>query len=267
MLLRKWSFSFLKIQNIFISHLHGDHIFGIFGLLSTMSMMGRSSQLRIFAPEEFSDVLNSFLKHFGEMFKYEIEHRVLTPGGMHTILEDRKLKISSFPLNHRIDCYGFRFDEKLPLRNVYKELIDKYNLTIKEIATLKTGEDVVRDNGDVLDNEKFTYMPFKARSFAYCSDTAPFPDLINYIYGCNMIYHESTFGNDMTATAHSTMHSTASDAASAAKKAGVEKLLIGHFSSRYKNPEVLLEEAREIFKESYIAQEGTPFDILPESEN
>ena len=267
MLLRKWGFSFLKIQNIFLSHLHGDHIFGIFGLLSTMSMMGRSSQLRIFAPEEFTEVLNSFLKHFGQMFKYEIEHRVLIPDGMHTILEDRKLRVSSFPLNHRIDCYGFRFDEKRPLRNVHKELIEQYNLTIKEIATLKTGEDVIRDNGNVLDNDKFSYMPFKARSFTYCSDTAPFPQLVNYIEGCNMIYHESTFGNDMTATAHSTMHSTASDAAIAAREAGAEKLLIGHFSSRYKNPEILLEEAREIFKESYIAQEGTPFDILPESEN
>ncbi len=266
MLLRKWGFSFLKIQNIFLSHLHGDHIFGIFGLLSTMSMMGRNSKLTIFAPEEFSDVLSSFLKHFGEMFKYEIEHRVLMPGGMHTILEDRKLKVSSFPLNHRIDCYGFRFDEKRPLRNVHKEFIDEYNLSIKEIATLKTGEDVVRENGDILKNEKFAYMPFKARSFAYCSDTAPFPELTKYIVGCNMIYHESTFGSDMTATAHSTMHSTASDAAVAAKKAGVEKLLLGHFSSRYKDPGVLLDEAGEIFKESYIAYEGTPFDILPESD-
>jgi len=266
MLLRKWGYSFLKIQDIFISHLHGDHIFGIFGLLSTMSMMGRRSELRIYAPAEFSQVLELFMKHFGEMFKYEIVHKVLKPDGMHTILEGRKIKISSFPLNHRVDCYGFRFDEKAPMRNVYKNLVEEYKLTLGEIAALKIGEDVARE-GITLDNARFTYMPYKARSFAYCSDTAPYPDLVKYIYGCNMIYHEATFGNDMIETAHSTMHSTASDAAVAALQAGASRLIIGHFSSRYKNIGILLEEAREIFPESYIAEEGLAFEIPLEGDN
>lgn len=261
MLLRKWGYPFLKIDNIFISHLHGDHIFGIFGLLSTMSMMGRKSQLRIYAPAGFLEILNFFLVHFGEMLNYEIVHNSLLPGSMHTIMEDRKIKISSFPLNHRVDCYGFRFDEKRPPLNICKELIDKNSITLAEIAILKNGGDVLRESGEILKNSDYTYLPYIQRSFAYCSDTAPFPQLADYISGCDMIYHEATFGRDMAPTAHSTMHSTAEDAALAARDAGATRLLIGHFSSRYKDPSLLLEEAREIFPETFIAHEGMTFDI------
>jgi len=261
MLLRKWGYPFLKIDNIFISHLHGDHIFGIFGLLSTMSMMGRTSQLRIFAPAGFSEILSFFMDHFGEMLNYEIVHKSLISQDMDTIMEDRKIKISSFPLNHRVDCYGFRFDEKRPARNIHKALIDEYKLTLAEIASLKSGEDIVRENGQILENLSFTYLPYIPRSFAYCSDTAPFPGLTRFISGCDMIYHEATFGREMAETAHSTMHSTAEDAAMAANAAGATKLLIGHFSSRYKDPSILLDQAREIFPETYIAREGMTFDI------
>lgn len=260
MQLRKHGFSFLKIQNIFISHIHGDHVFGMFGLLSTMSMIGRTAQLFIYAPQSFSDVLANFLKHFGDSFKYEIVHKVLEPGGLHKIYDGRTMEILSFPLNHRIDCYGFLFREKTPKRNVHKYLIEKHTLTLQEIARLKDGKNIVRDD-EIFLNSDFTYLPYEPRSFAYCSDTAPFKEASEYVKGVDMLYHEATFGSDMDGIAQATMHSTARDAANVALQAGVKKLIIGHYSSRYKNINVLLNEAKELFKETYTAEEGKEFEL------
>lgn len=263
MQLRRYGFSILKIQNIFISHVHGDHIFGIYGLLSTMSMLGRTAPVFIYAPPEFSAILSDFLRHFGGMFKYEIIHIPLKGKGLITIYETKSLEVLSFPLNHRIECYGFMFREKSPKRNVHKYLIEKDSLTLKEIARLKEGEDVMRDNGsgDVLMNSVYTYKPFIPRSFAYCSDTAPFPALENFIKNVDLLYHEATFTSDMSEMAKATMHSTALDAACIAKGAGAGKLVIGHYSSRYKELSILLKEARSLFSETYLAEEGTEFDI------
>ncbi|MCK9627351.1 MAG: ribonuclease Z [Bacteroidales bacterium] len=263
MQLRKYGFSILKIQNIFISHVHGDHLFGIYGLLSTMSMLGRTAPVFIYAPTEFSAILSDFLRHFGGMFKYDISHIPLKGEGLNTIFETKSFEVLSFPLNHRIECYGFLFREKYPRRNVHKYLIEKESLTLKEIARLKDGEDVTRDDGsgEILKNNKYTYLPYKPRSFAYCSDTAPFGALKSYIKGVDLLYHEATFTSDMAEMAKATMHSTASDAAQVAKEACAGKLVIGHYSSRYKELTVLLKEARNIFPDTYLAEEGTEFDI------
>lgn len=261
MQLRKYGFSFLKIQNIFISHIHGDHIFGIFGLLSTMSMLGRSAELFIYAPESFSEILSNFRKHFGDMFKYKITHKILKPDGLIRIYEGKSMEILSFPLNHRIDCYGFLFREKRPMRNVYKDLIKKHSLSLQEIARLKEGENLIREEGEILLNNDFTYSPYEPRSFAYCSDTAPFEKICEYIKGVNLLYHEATFAQDLESMARSTMHSTARDAANVAMEACAKKLIIGHYSSRYKNIKVLLDEAKELFPETYLADEGKEFDV------
>ncbi len=261
MQLRRFGFSFLKIRDIFISHLHGDHIFGLYGLISTMSLLGRSSDLFIYAPAAFESILSSFLEHFGAMFRFNIKHIVIKGTEPEIILNARKYEILSFPLNHRVDCYGFIFREKEPKRNIFKELIERDNLTLFEIARLKDGEDVLRENGELLKNSLYTYRPYSPRSFAYCSDTAPFKELPLYLKGVNLIYHEATFGNDMEKMARDTMHSTAADAAKCAKDSGAEVLLIGHFSSRYKDTGILLDEARSIFPGSFTANEGEEFNI------
>jgi ribonuclease Z len=260
MQLRKFGFSILKIQNIFISHLHGDHVFGIYGLFSTMSMLGRTAPLFIYAPSEFSEILSEFMRHFGDMFKYEINHIVLNAHKMEIIFQGRNFEVLSFPLNHRIECYGFLFREKRPLRNVVKSCIEEKSLTLSEIAILKSGKDLIREN-EVLLNVDYTYLPYEPRSFAYCSDTAPFEELVSYISGVDLLYHEATFSSEMSEMAAATMHSTASDAALTAKKAGAGKLVIGHYSSRYKDLGKLLDEAKKIFPETYLAEEGTEFDI------
>ncbi len=263
MQLRRFGFSFLKIREIFISHLHGDHIFGLYGLVSTMSLLGRSAPLFIYAPAAFESILSSFLQQFGAMFKFGIQHIVLKGDRPELILDARKFEVLSFPLNHRVDCYGFIFREKTPKRNVYKEYVESENLTLTEIARLKDGNDVVRESGQILENALLTYLPYNPRSFAYCSDTAPFTKLYDYLQGVSMIYHEATFGNDMEKMAHDTMHSTAADAAKCALNTGAAILLLGHFSSRYRDIDVLLNDAKTIFPDTFIAEEGREFNIQP----
>jgi ribonuclease Z len=259
--LRKYGFSFLKIHEIFISHLHGDHIFGLWGLLSTMSMLGRTADITIFAPVSFGPVLDSFLKHFGAGFLFKVKHVKLKGDDLLPLFETKSAEVYAFPLNHRIDCFGFLFREKKPPRNIRKHLIEPNKLSLYEIARLKEGSDVAREDGQVLENDYFTYLPYNPRSFAYCSDTAPFEGLKDYVEGCDLLYHEATFASDLSAMARKTMHSTATDAARCALDAKVAKLVIGHFSSRYKNTDVLLNEARDLFLGTYIAQEGMVFEV------
>lgn len=259
--LRKYGFSFLKIQEIFISHVHGDHIFGIYGLLSTMSMLGRTAELFIYAPKVFKDILKSFLRHFGDGFKYKITHIVINVKSPELLYETKSIEILAFPLNHRTDCFGFLFREKAPLRNVIKYMIEKHNLSLFEIARLKEGANVEREDGEILKNEELTYIPFVPRSFAYCSDTSPFAELPEYVKGVDLLYHEATFTEETKALAETTMHSTALQAAETALNAGAKKLVLGHFSSRYRDASVFLNEAQTIFRETCLAQEGREFEI------
>ena len=265
MLLFKYGFSILKIDNIFLSHLHGDHCFGIFGLLSSMGMKGRTSKLTIHAPAAFKGILDMFLYHFeGDAIKYEIVHNVLegsVRGELNKIFESRNIEGYSFPLNHRVPTYGFLFREKMPPLNVVKSKIEEYHLTLKEIALLKSGQDVDRGDEGMLRAEEFTYKPFKPRSFAYCSDTAPFKELVNVVAGVDLLYHEATFAKDLEATAKTTFHSTATDAALLAKDAGVKGLVIGHYSSRYSSVDHLKEEAQAIFENVYLASKGEKFEV------
>ena len=266
MLLYRHGFSILKIDNIFISHLHGDHCFGLFGLLSSMGMKGRTAKVTIHAPASFKGMLDFFLHHFeGDAIKYEIVHNVLdsslSKGELQKIFESRNIEAFSFQLNHRVPTFGFLFREKLPPLNVRKELIQPYGLTLKEIAILKRGDDVVRENGAIIAAKDLTYIPFKPRSFAYCSDTAPFDELPKIIEGVDLLYHEATFGTELKQMAKTTYHSTAEDAAMVAKSAQVKTLVIGHFSSRYSTVENLRDEAAKIFQNTFLATRGTQFDV------
>lgn len=259
--LSRYGFSHVKIDRIFISHLHGDHLFGVFGLVSTMALMGRTSPLYIYAPVGFEKVLAFFMEHFGEGVIFDIIHVPLTSINPQVIYESRSVEVSAFGLNHRIDAFGFLFREKEPARNIHKWKIETENLTLTEIGALKRGEDVVRADGELLKVEDYTYIPYKGRSFAYCSDTAPFPALTSYIRGVDLLYHEATFAEDLGEMAHKTFHSTGAQAASVALEAGVGRLVIGHFSSRYRNLDIILQEAQAIFPATELAREGMKFDI------
>jgi len=259
--MRQTGVSFLKVEAIFISHIHGDHLFGIFGLLSTMALLGRTGKLEIFAPRAFGPILKFLLSYFGDGFAYEIEHHVLSMSEPEVVYETKNLTVSAFPLNHKIDCYGFLFKEAEPQLNVRKDKIGMMGLTLEEIATAKRGEDIVRADGKVIPNEKVAYKPYEPRSYAYCSDTAPFPELASWVKGVDLLYHEATYPEEMADKAAMRFHSTAAQAARCASEAGAGKLLIGHYSSKYPDLSVFLNEAKAIFPETYLAQDKETHEI------
>ena len=281
MQIRRAGLSFLKIEHICLSHLHGDHIFGLFGLLSTMSMLGRTSELRIYAPSSFAGTLEFFKENYGEGLRFPIDHVVLDMKEPTLVYENKSAELLAFPLNHRIDTYGFIIREKQPPFNVHKEAIARYGLTIAEIGALKRGEDVVRPAGPltvscmengfkpcsgtdepmVIRNTEAAYRPYEPRSYAYCSDTAPFPRLTDWIRGVTMLYHEATFPEEMSEMAANTFHSTTRQAARTALEAGVGRLIVGHYSSRYPSVDFFIDELRDIFPESYLAHDGDVFQI------
>jgi ribonuclease Z len=260
-LLARHGISHAKIDNILISHLHGDHVFGIMPLLSTMALKGRTAPLYIYAPEAFCHTLKFFKTYFGDGVKFDINFIPLKATAPEEIIATRNCKVYAFPLNHKVETYGFLFREEEPQLNVRKEFIEQDALTLQEIGALKAGNDVIREDGSVLAAAKYAYKPYEPRSAAYCSDTAPFPELVEWIRGVDVLYHEATFGNDMRDLSAEYFHSTAADAAKVASDAGVGKLVIGHFSSRYPDISVLLTEAREVFPETYLAEEGMIFDV------
>lgn len=262
MSLQQCRIAFSWIDNIFLSHLHGDHIFGIFGLLSTMAMQGRTAPLYIYAPAGFQPILDFFYQHFADGVKYEIHFTPLEMKAKEKIVDMRSLEIYAFPLRHRVPTFGFLFAEKTPARNIRKELIERDSLTLTEIGALKRGEDVRRGR-KCLKVEDYTYIPYEARSLAYCCDTAPFEALPGWIAGADLVYHDSTYCDDYEAQAAKYFHSTSRMAAQTAVAAGARQLVLGHFSSRYKDLEPMLAQAREVFPESYLAEEGHKYEISP----
>lgn len=258
--LRRVGVSFLKIEHICLSHVHGDHIFGLFGLLSTMGMLGRTAPLAIYAPASLAPTLEFFRTNFGEGLLYEIEHVVLEMTSPEVVYENRNVELLAFPLNHRVETFGFMIREKMPQFNVHKDAIARYGLTLAEIGTLKRGEDVVRESM-VIKNTEAAYLPFKPRSYAYCSDTAPFPQLAEWVRGASVLYHEATFPAEMAEMAEKTFHSTTLQAAQCALDAGVGCLLVGHYSSRFPSVEFYLDELRSVFPESYLTKDMDEIEI------
>ena len=258
--MRKAGISFLKIEHICISHIHGDHIFGLFGLLSTMALLGRKAPLNIYAPAGFSPILQFLLDQFGEGFLYEVNHITLSMTEPAIVYENRRTELLAFPLNHRVDTYGFIIREKMPQYNVHKEAIRKYGLTIAEIGALKRGEDIARPDG-VIYNSDAAYIPFVPRSYAYCSDTAPFPELSEWLRGVTVLYHEATFPAEMEEMAAKTYHSTTLQAAQTALAAGVGKLLVGHYSSRYPSVDFFGDELRSIFPDTELVHDMDVIEI------
>ena len=260
MQIRRAKVSFLKIEHICLSHIHGDHVFGIFGLLSTMGMLGRSSTLNIYAPRSFRGVLDFFMANFGEGIRFEINLVDLEMSEPEVVYQNRTVELLAFPLNHRVETFGFIIREKMPPYNVYKDAISRYGLTRAEIGSLKRGEDVVR-KGEVIPHSVAAYLPYEPRSYAYCSDTAPFPELAQWIKGVTLLYHEATFPSEMSEMAEKTFHSTTLQAAQTALDAGVKRLLVGHYSSRFPSVDFYLDQLRSVFPDSYLAYDGDKVEI------
>ena len=264
MQMRRKGISFLKVDTICLSHIHGDHIFGIFGLLSTMGMLGRTSVLNIYAPGTFAPVLDFFLRTFGEGLRFRIDLHELHCTSPELVAETRTLELLAFPLHHRIETYGFIVREKEPAFNVKKDCIEKYGLSLAEIGTLKRGEDVVRTRGDETETvpaSEAAYRPYVPRSYAYCSDTAPFPELSSWVRGVDLLYHEATYPVEMKELAEKTFHSTTEDAAKCALEAGAGKLVIGHYSSRFSDLSPFYGQASAIFPETVLARELDTIEV------
>ncbi|MBQ6710363.1 MAG: ribonuclease Z [Bacteroidales bacterium] len=261
MQMRRARISFLKIEHICLSHIHGDHLFGLFGLLSTMGMLGRSAQLNIYAPSGFRPVLDFFMNHFGDGIRFEINYVELMMDAPEIVYENRHVELLAFPLNHRVETFGFMIREKMPPFNVRKEAIAEYGLSLAEIGTLKKGEDVEREDGSVIRNVDAAYRPYVPRSYAYCSDTAPFPELSEWVKGATLMYHESTFPEEMSEMAEKTFHSTTLQAAKTARDAGVGRLLVGHYSSRFPSVDFFLDEIRTVFPNADLAHDLDVIEI------
>lgn len=251
----------LKLRAVFISHLHGDHVFGLFPLISTLGLYGRRTPLKIFGPAPLDEMLGCHLRYFDTQLPYEIEWVEVDTTRHALLFENRTLEVWSVPLRHRIPTSGYLFREKQPPLNVRKEKITEYGLSIARITAAKRGEDILLDNGDTLPNAELTYRPYAPRSYAYLSDTSWSPKAAKLVEGADLLYHEATYAHAEHKIARERGHSTAVEAARIALKAGAGRLVIGHYSSRYKEESVLVEEARTVFPDTHPATEGTTFTI------
>lgn len=259
--LRKYKAKFQKIDHIFISHLHGDHFFGLPGLLSSMHLLGRKQEMTIYAPEELKGIIDLLNTVSETRMSYPVKWHFTKNDGKHLLFEDDKVQVFSFPMKHRIFCTGFLFVEKPLPRKIDKFQLQKYNISVADIQRLRNGEDVTNEDGEAVKNELVTLDPLPSRSFAYCSDTIYDPSLANYIKGVDLLYHESTFLNDKAERASETFHSTAEQAAMVAKAADAKQLLLGHYSARYGDTDVFITEAAPFFNNVLLASEGKKIQI------
>lgn len=253
--LRNSHVRFGKLNHIFISHLHGDHVFGLFGLLSSFNLLGRKTALYIYGPEGLETIIEFFRKHFAEDIQFPIHIKIIKIKGPEILFEDKLVEVSAFPLKHRVQTFGYLFREKPREPNIRKEAIEKYKLGFKDILSAKHGEPLFDNQGQPIPVKELIVPSKFPRSYAFCSDTAYYERIIPWIKNVDLLYHEATFANSELKIARQTQHSTASQAAMIANKAEVGKLLIGHFSNRYKDTDILLSEARAVFPNTFLAEE------------
>lgn len=257
----------LKLRAVFISHLHGDHLFGLFPLISTLGLYGRRTPLPVFGPAPLGELIDHHLRYFDPQLPYSVEWHPVDTTRHALLLENRTLEVWSIPLRHRVPTSGYLFREKEPPLNVRKEKIAEYDLSIARITAAKRGEAVTLDDGRTIPNAELTYRPYRPRAYAYLSDTSWSPKAAGLVAGVDLLYHEATYSHTERRIARERGHSTAVEAARIALKAEARRLLIGHYSSRYKNEELLVGEARTVFPESYPATEGETFTIEKRSDS
>lgn len=251
----------LRLRAVFISHLHGDHCFGLFPLISTLGLYGKRTPLDIYAPRPMGEILEYHLRYFDSELPFKVQWHEVRTTEHQLLMENSTLEVWSVPLRHRVPTAGYLFREKQPGLNVDKWKIERYGLGISQIVAAKRGEDVTLDSGEVIPNAELTYIPYKARSYAYLSDTNYSAKAAELVKGVDLLYHETTYMADMKDCAKDRGHSTTLDAAKVALKAEARKLIIGHFSSRYKSLDGFVEECRQIFENTSLAIEGDTFTI------
>lgn len=260
--LRRAKAKFSKISLIFISHLHGDHVFGLIGLISSLQLLGRKAPLDIFGPFGIKDFIENQMRHTQAKCNFELNFHELDHEDSRLIYEDKKIEVYNLPLDHRIYCNGYLIKEKLGLKNLNVKAIQKFpEIQTCDYFNIKKGKDFILHNGEIIPNELLTFPQPKPLSYAFCSDTRYNENLIDLIQGVDLLYHETTFDNSLIEMAYKTGHSTAEQAATIAKKANVGKLLMGHFSNRYRNYDILLHEARRVFPNSHLPQILEPIDV------
>lgn len=255
MQLRRCHARFTKLSHVFISHLHGDHCFGLIGMISTFGLLGRTATLYVHGPAALGIMLSQQIQFFCRDLGYEVVFHEVDTTTHQVIYEDRSLTVESIPLNHRLPTCGFLFREKLSLPHIRRDMIDFYKVPQSQIQNIKNGADWTTPEGELVSNSRLVTPADSPRSYAYCSDTRYMPELHTMLEGVSTLYHESTYGDDNLALAEKYNHSTASEAARVARDAHVGQLLLGHYSSRYEDEEILLREAREIFPNSLLSQE------------
>lgn len=250
-----------RLGHIFISHNHGDHVFGLPGLISTMALLGRTAELHIHAPKELRAYLDVVERLYCEGIDYKITFHEVDTKSHQIIFEDRSIKVWSIPLSHRIPTCGYLFCENTGLPHIKREMIDAYNIPVSQINNIKAGAGWTAEDGQVLTHEMLTTPPTPPRQFAYCSDTIFRPELSEMVKGVDLLFHEATYPESLLYRAKQTYHSTAREAAEVAKKAQAKKLCIGHFSARIYDEESLLKEAKDVFPNTVLANEGLRIDL------
>lgn len=259
--LRKFGFKAGKINHIFISHLHGDHIFGLPGLISTMSLGGKKGELHIYSHSELKLMMDQLMKFMNDLDDFKVIYHPLNFHNRAIIYEDSKIVVESFPLKHRIPCCGFLFREKPHELHLRGDQVEYLNIPIKDRIAIKNGADYQIPDGKIIPNQDLTFPADPVRSYAFCTDTVCRKQIIPIIEKVDLLYHEATFADDLSDLALKTYHTTARQAAQLADEAGVKKLIIGHFSSRYKSVKPLVEEARVVFPNTFPANDGDRFDL------
>jgi len=249
------------LGHIFISHLHGDHCFGLMGLISTFGMLSHTSDIHIHAHSDLEKLLQPQLNYFCEKLPFQVIFHPINPSAHEIIYEDRTIQVSSIPLKHRVPCCGFLFKEKAGDRHIKRDMIDFYNVPVWQIGKIKQGADFTTEEGEIIPNDILTLPPTPPIRFAYCSDTAYSEKIIPIIEGVDLLFHEATFMEGELPRAKATMHSTARQAGEIAKKANVKKLIIGHYSARYSLKSDLLNEAKQVFEHTVLGEDMTSYEF------
>ena len=261
MQLRRSKIRFTKLSHVFITHLHGDHCFGLIGMISTFGLVGRTAPLHVYGPKELGPILEGQIAFFTHDLGFEVKFCPVDPMQHAVVYQDHSVEVLSIPLQHRMPCCGYLIREKATLPHIRPEMMKFYGIPSSQVNNIKNGADWVTAEGETVANERLVTPADPVRSYAYCSDTRYLDDLWRMLQGVNTLYHESTYGDDRLPSAEKYCHSTARQAAMVARQAGVGKLLLGHYSSRYEDENVLLNEAKEEFENCYLTNEMDVFDV------
>ena len=259
--MQRMGLSMANVGHIFLSHNHGDHVFGLPGLIGTMDLLGRTAELHIHGPKQIGELLDFLLKVYYADISYQVIFHPVDPRQHQLVFEDRSIEVFSIPLKHRVPSVGYLFREKPRLPHIRREMIDAFNIPVSQINNIKAGASWTTDDGTVIPHERLTTPATPPRSYAYCSDTVYLPQLKDILQGVTLLFHEATYMHERAQRAEQTCHSTAIQAAMQARDAGAGKLCIGHYSASIKDESAMLTEAQTVFPNTVLAKEGLVISI------